>query len=397
MFGDMVYTSSDDVEDRDVPFAERRVSDLRGEFVGLATQPGANRRELCQRFEISPPTGYKWLRRYAAEGTAGLQDRSRRPRHSPTRTVPAIEQAVLALRAQHPTWGARKLRVLLARQGVQPLPAASTITAILRRHDQLDPARGAGQPRAWQRFEHPYPNALWQMDFKGGWPCGPAPLPSPDHPGRPLALCPGPGRLSQPAHRHRAGAPDHGFPALWAARPGAGRQWQSLGQSPGPSLYPADRLAAAPGRRRQPQPPVPSPALGKDERFHGTLQRDFGRQPPRPDLAAWQASFDVWRHEYNHVRPHESLALAVPASRYRVSPRPYPAELPPLPYGPDDLRRRVDEGGRLWFQGRRFRVPKGPARRAGRGPPDRHRRLLDRALYDRPTGHHRSPKPCLNV
>ena len=43
------------------------VSDLRAEFVALATQPGANRRALCQRFEISAPTGYKWLRRYAAE------------------------------------------------------------------------------------------------------------------------------------------------------------------------------------------------------------------------------------------------------------------------------------------------------------------------------------------
>ena len=160
-------------EDRDVPFAERRVSDLRGEFVGLASQPGANRREPCQRFGISAPTGYKWLRRYAVEGPAGLRDRSRRPHRSPARTALAIERAVLALRAEHPTWGGRKLRVLLARQGVQPLPAASTITAILRRHDRLDPTQGAGQPRAWQRFEHPYPNALWQMDFKGGWPCGP--------------------------------------------------------------------------------------------------------------------------------------------------------------------------------------------------------------------------------
>ena len=71
------------MEDRDVPFAERRVSDLRAEFVALASQPGANRRELCQRFEISAPTGYKWLR-----------DRSRRPRHSPARTAPAIEQNV---------------------------------------------------------------------------------------------------------------------------------------------------------------------------------------------------------------------------------------------------------------------------------------------------------------
>ena len=138
----MVYTASDEEEDEDVPFAERRVSDLRTEFVALARQPGANRRALCQRFGISAPTGYKWLGRYAAEGAHGLQDRSRRPHHSPARTAPGMEQAVLTLRAQHPTWGARKLRVLLARQGVQPLPAASTITAILAAARR--PGSGAG-------------------------------------------------------------------------------------------------------------------------------------------------------------------------------------------------------------------------------------------------------------
>ncbi len=66
----MVYTSGHELEDRDVPFAERQVSDLRAAFVALASQPGANRRALCQRFEISAPTGYTWLRRYAAEGPA---------------------------------------------------------------------------------------------------------------------------------------------------------------------------------------------------------------------------------------------------------------------------------------------------------------------------------------
>ena len=41
---------------------------LREEFVCLASQEGANRRELCRRFGISPQTAYKWLARYAAAG-----------------------------------------------------------------------------------------------------------------------------------------------------------------------------------------------------------------------------------------------------------------------------------------------------------------------------------------
>ena len=214
----MVYTSSRAREDRNVPFAERQVTDLRAEFVALARQPGANRRVLGQRFGISAPTGYKWRRRYAAEGAAGLEDRSRRPHRSPARTPPTIAQAVLTLRAQHPTWGARKLRVLLARPGVAPLPAVSTLTAIRRRQGRLDPTQGAGQPRACQRLEHPHPNALWQMDFKAGWPCGPGRCPPltilDDHSRYALSLaaCPNQRTATVRAHRvtafQRYGLPD---------------------------------------------------------------------------------------------------------------------------------------------------------------------------------------------
>ena len=190
-----------------------------------------------------------------------------------------MEQAVLALRAQHPTWGARKLRVLLARQGVQPLPAASTITAILRRYDALDPAQGAGQPRAFQRFEHPHPNALWQMDFKAGWPCGTGrchPLTILDDHSRyalGLAACANQRTATVRAHLvaafQRYGLPDR----LLVDN---GSPW---GQRPGASLHPAHRLAAPLGHRRQPQPALPPPDAGQ------------GRALPRhPAARPWGAA-----------------------------------------------------------------------------------------------------------
>ena len=334
------------------------MSEQRAEFVRRATQPGANRRALCRQFGIAPATAYKWLRRFAAEGPAGLADRSRRPHRSPTQVSPAIEAAVLTLRAQHPTWGARKLRVLLAREGVEPLPAVSTLTAILRRHGRLDPAQRAGQPRALQRFEHPHPNALWQMDFKAGWPCGTGrchPLTILDDHSRyalSLAACPNQRTATVRAQLvttfQRYGLPDR-------VLVDNGSPW---GNHPAHPYTPLTvwlrRLGIAVSHSRPYRPQT----LGKDERFHGTLERDFGRQPPRSTLGAWQAAFDAWRHEYNHVRPHESLDLAVPASRYHGSPRPYPAELPPLPYGPEDHIRRVQAGGWVSFQGHELRLPR---------------------------------------
>ena len=115
----------------------------------------------------SPGTaGGNWLQRHAAEGERGLGDRSRRPVSSPGQTPKAMEEAVVSLRDAHPAWGGRKLRARLERLGHHEVPTPSTITGILRRHRRLDP-RQSDKHTAWQRFEHPVPNDLWQMDFKG--------------------------------------------------------------------------------------------------------------------------------------------------------------------------------------------------------------------------------------
>jgi len=97
-----------------------------------------------------------------------------KPHHSPRRTGDELERQVTELRLHYPDWGARKLKVLLARQGVE-LPR-NTIHRILQRHDLIGPQeRGAA---ATQRFERERPNELWQMDFKGpkGWPQSIGPL-----------------------------------------------------------------------------------------------------------------------------------------------------------------------------------------------------------------------------
>ncbi len=137
-----------------MPWQEVSIMSLRREFVALAPQEGANRRALCRHFGISPTTGYRWLHRDQAAGAAGWQDRSRQPYRSPQRTPLATEQAVLAIRDDHPAWGGRKIRATLDTQHATPLLSASTIIASLRRHARLAPPEPAPQ-RAWQRFERP--------------------------------------------------------------------------------------------------------------------------------------------------------------------------------------------------------------------------------------------------
>lgn len=143
----------------------RDTVNLRLEFVQLALHEGGNHRELCWRFGISPKTGYKWLTRFEQGGVAGLEDRSRRPLSSPTRTPPEVEQRVLALRQEH-VWGGRKIERRLHDLGDPVVPTASTVTRILHRHGLIMPQASQAATR-WQRFEHEQPNDLWQMDFKG--------------------------------------------------------------------------------------------------------------------------------------------------------------------------------------------------------------------------------------
>ncbi|WP_155247859.1 helix-turn-helix domain-containing protein, partial [Variovorax paradoxus] len=51
-----------------MPWQPRDLMDTKREFLELALQEGANRRELCRRFGISPKTGYALLRRHALQG-----------------------------------------------------------------------------------------------------------------------------------------------------------------------------------------------------------------------------------------------------------------------------------------------------------------------------------------
>jgi transposase InsO family protein len=323
----------------------------RAEFCRLSGMPGANVRELCRRFAISSATGYKWLRRFRDQGEAGLADRSRRPGCSPRRSSAAVEAEVLALRRQHPAWGGRKLRRVL-QNAAQPAPAASTITAILRRHlVPLGEHGGGSAPHI--RFEHAAPNLLWQMDFKGNFALGQGRCHAlavlDDHSRYALLLqaCADErtetvqARLEQAFRRY--GLPermlaDNGSP--WGTSGGADR-YTPL------ALWLLDLgVQLVHGRPYHPQ------TQGKQERFHRTLAAELLSGRLFHDLAAAQRGFDGWREVYNCQRPHQALDMLPPAARYSASLRAWPGTIMPPEYEPEAFVRRVQQGGRISFQGR---------------------------------------------
>src|SRR2546423_14488141 len=107
-----------------MPWNEVDVEEQRMRFV-MRVVNGERMSALCREFGISRPTGYVWLRRYQQTGSLrGLQERSRRPQHSPRRTAEEREQRAIALR-QETGGGAKKLQVLLAEEHSE-LPLRTT-------------------------------------------------------------------------------------------------------------------------------------------------------------------------------------------------------------------------------------------------------------------------------
>jgi transposase InsO family protein len=326
----------------------------RQKFIELATLPGANKSELCRRFEISRETAHKWLRRYRKDGQPGLLEQSRRPRRCPGRTAARETAAILALRAEHPSWGPRKLRARL--QSLDPLaavPARSTIGAILGREGQIDP-RASQAAKAWQRFEHATANALWQMDFKGYFALGDATRCHPltvldDHSRYLVGLRACSGQRTEIVQGHLEslfrvyGLPasilcDNGSP--WA---GPGGEYTAL------SVW----LLLLGVRVRHGRPFHPQ-TQGKDERFHRTLKADLLSRRDFHTLDDVQPCFDQYRQIYNRVRPHQALDDVPPASRYVPSTRPWRPIEPAFEYAPEAIERTVKTKGEITFANRFF-------------------------------------------
>src|SRR5437879_3449080 len=99
-----------------MPWRETSPMEERVEFVREFASGLFTMTELAAQYRISRKTGYKWLGRHEEEGVLGLQDRSRRPHHSPHATEAELLAALIALRKRHPRWGPKKLLPVAARR-----------------------------------------------------------------------------------------------------------------------------------------------------------------------------------------------------------------------------------------------------------------------------------------
>ena len=339
-----------------MPFLERSKMSLKLEFVTQAVRENVNMSRLCRRYGITRATGYKWVNRFLQDGEDGLVEHSRRPHNSPMRTSRAIERRIIKLRKKHPAWGGRKLKRRLENKGLSGIPSASTITEILWRHGMIDPLEAA-KHKPWKRFEYDEPNSLAQMDFKGHFAIGRGrchPLTMLDDHSRFLLVLEAcsnertetvKGCLTTAFRRYGLPASiltDNGSP--WANT----RSEKGLTRLEIWLIRLGIKLKRSSARHPQ--------TLGKDERLHRSLKAEVIKGRTFLDLNECREAFDKWRYVYNHERPHEALDLAVPATRYHVSPREFPEILPEIEYSGNDFVRKVQQNGIIHFKGKRYWV-----------------------------------------
>jgi transposase InsO family protein len=353
-----------------MPFEKRTVMEQKLEFCMLAIKDKANISELCKRYRISRPVGYKWLKRFLESGVAGMEDLSRRPQTSPFRINPDIEQYLVSMRKENPEWGSKKTHKLLMIQeqkGIYPfekIPCINTIATVFARNGLISEEKRM-KSQHYQRFEYDKPNELWQMDFKGYFKlldqslCHPLTILD-DHSRFNVGLfaCKNEQRetvkMNLIAVFRKYGLPenilcDNGSP--WGA---AGQETPDRIRSYTNLEKWLIRLNINPihGHPYHPQ------TQGKEERFHRTLNAEVLKYELLKNYNHCQHRFDIWREKYNCIRPHEALGQEVPASRYKQSPRPYPEVLPSIEYDSTDTIRKVTNSGRISFKNKEYNVGK---------------------------------------
>jgi transposase InsO family protein len=337
-----------------MPWKETAPMEQRMLFIAGLKDGGLTMSEACRVFGVSRKTGYKWLERYKTDGARGLEDQSRAPKTTPWAISDELAETLVKERKARPHWGPQKIldSLRLRRPGLD-LPAISTVGELFRRRGLIPEKR---RRRKLEKYGTPLahvqaPNDGWSVDFKGHFLLGNGvrcdPLTVSDGFSRFLLCCRGVNPPTTESVRpwfertfREFGLPqairsDNGPPFSMGGLGGLSRLsvwWAKLGIR-------LERIR--PGRPDQ---------NGRHERMHRTLKAETLR-PPAGSMAGQQRRFDIFRQEYNELRPHEALDGQPPASLYEPSQRPFPSKLRAPEYPPHFEVRQVRTDGSIKWRG----------------------------------------------
>ena len=344
-----------------MPWKELRAMDQKTQMIKLWKSDRYSITDLSLLHEVSRKTIYKWIKRYQAEGTPGLEDRSRAARHHYNATSEAMVELIVAVKKRHPRWGSKKIIAWLkVHEGNARYPATSTVSEILKR-------KGLVTPRVRRRRSMAYtapftdcknPNDVWSADFKGQFRMGNGklcyPLTITDNHSRYLLCCT---VLNHPSYKDTRPCfervfKEYGLPV--AIRTDNGTPFASTGLG---SLSKLSVWFMRLGIRPERIAPGHPEQNGRHERMHRTLKATTAT-PPKRSRIMQQKAFNAFIHEYNCERPHEALGQTPPATVYRKSPWHYPNRPPEVIYHPNAIQRKVTRNGEISWKWKRIFISK---------------------------------------
>jgi transposase InsO family protein len=305
---------------REVPMSVRRL-------IVEVDPEGLNVTEFCREHGISRWFFYQLRKRFAAEGEAALEPRSRAPKTVANRTPGWVEDVIVELRKELEDSGLDAgAATIWSHLGARlprgtTVPSEATIWRVLSRRGFITPQPEKAPKHAYRTFSAERANECWQLDDIGWGLADGSPVKIITQIDDCTRFCPG---LS-------AAETVNGETAFDAFSAAAGRWgWPQRFLSDNAKAYRA-RLAAAVGalgvdhrhgRSRHPQ------TQGKVERFHQTLQKWLRAQPPAESLEELQAQLDTFCEIYNQQRPHRAIGRRTPASVYAETAKTGPADRP---------------------------------------------------------------------
>lgn len=326
-----------------MPWKEKVIVTMREEFVKRVLSHEKSKAELCREYGISRPTGDKWLERYL--NGQPLCDRSRAPHIVGNKTDDDIEKFIVDYRKKYPAIGAAKIHRMLLDEGFTDIPCPRTINDIFKRNGLITKeASQAATP--YVRFEKNEPNEMWQADFKGhfamknGARCHPLDIID-DCSRFNLCCAPLTGEtyieVKQQMERVFS---EYGMPYSFLCDNGT--PWgtpQSTGYSRFEVWLMELGILTLHGRILHPQ------TQGKEERFNGSLTREFLKYETFEDWEDARIKLEKYRDFYNTKRPHYALNLDTPTKHYHPSERRYISEISKWEYGNEYEVRKVKESG----------------------------------------------------
>ena len=296
----------------------------RGELARRVVARGQSRAAIAAAFGVTVKTVSKWVGRFLTEGSAGLADRSSRPRRLHRPTPQRVRDRIVELRRQRWTGGQ-----IASATGV----STATVSRVLRRA-RLSRLRDLAPAEPVRRYQRVHPGELIHLDIKKL------------------------GRFERVGHRitgDRTGQsnsrgvgwefvhvaiddasrlafsqilPDEGKGSAVAFLHAAIAYYRMLGvqvvrvMTDNGSCYRSkdfrDTCRGLSLRHLRTRPYTPR-TNGKAERFIQTALREWAYAQAYPNSDRRAAALPTWLHRYNWHRPHSGINSQPPISRLALT------------------------------------------------------------------------------